>query len=341
MYKLSYFVFLLVFNLQAQVSDFNQVNFKKADSIARNLNGASLSNLPILAYRLTGDLDSEVEKLRAIYMWICHNIKNDYGLYALNMKKRRKYKDDSFALADWNEFFKEKTLTRLLKQKRTICTGYAYLLQKLSVFAGLECKMIHGYGRTVSTNIDVLSIPNHSWNVVQLNGKWYLVDPTWSSGYFNFEEKQFIPSFNEGYFLTDPNLFIKSHYPLDFQWALTDTDFTIDEFLTGPLVYGNSFKHDIIPVSPLKMRFEVEQNEKFKFQFEVVDKTNIHHVSLLLADSGKTLNAEMSFNKKENLLEVETFIKHRGIYDIHVLVKEDIVATFVVKVRKSQIKNHN
>jgi hypothetical protein len=52
----------IVFSLQitAQKSDFKNLNFEKSDNTAKLLEGKSLYNLPLLTYRLTYKLDTNV-----------------------------------------------------------------------------------------------------------------------------------------------------------------------------------------------------------------------------------------------------------------------------------------
>jgi transglutaminase/protease-like cytokinesis protein 3 len=84
-----------------------------------------------------------------------------------------------------------------------------------------------------------------------LNGKWYLCDATWSSGYLD-EKDSFIKVYNDGYFLTDPILFGKSHLPTDSNWSLIK-NLNADTFITSPLVYAETYEHGINPISPKTM----------------------------------------------------------------------------------------
>lgn len=328
-------IFLICSKHFGQISDFKHVNFEKADNVAKKYKGASLKNLPVLAYQLTSELNTDVEKFRAIYLWICSNIANDYSNHVQNLNKRRKFKNDSLALFNWNDKFKEKALKKLIKHKKTICTGYAYLLQELASLGGLNCKMIHGYGRTVESNIGEWSIPNHSWNAVQLNGKWYLSDPTWASGYFDIDEGHFVRAYNNGYFLSDPTLFVKSHFPLESKWLLGKLNFTEDDFLNGPLVYGSTFKHHVIPLQPLKMQMEIVKNDVIAFKFQVPDTIKKEDISLLISGSSDKVLTDI-FRLKGNVLEFEYLFKRRGLFDCHLKVGEDVVATHVVKVLKQK-----
>lgn len=208
----------------AQRSDFNAINFAQAEHIANRLKGEELTNLPVLTHKLTDQLHTDVERFRAIYYWVCHNIRGDYDLMSKNDRKRRKLKNDTLGLAQWNHQFKKEVFTRLRNDKETLCTGYAYLIKALSHLAGLECEIINGYGVANDVKSKSTYGPNHSWNAIKLNGKWYVCDATWSSGYTDMSTFLFEFDFDNSYFLMSPAVFAKSHTPSDKKWALLQRD---------------------------------------------------------------------------------------------------------------------
>ena len=59
----------------------------------------------------------------------------------------------------------------------------------------------------------ILNKTDHEYNVIKLDNKWYPIDSTWGTGHI--EGKKFIKSYNEFYFLVDPKLLIKTHFPAD------------------------------------------------------------------------------------------------------------------------------
>jgi len=75
-------IFTFKFSLYAQVSDFESIDFTRADNRARLYQGEPLDNLPVLAYKLTNTLPTQVEKFRAIFFWVCHNIKADHAQHS-------------------------------------------------------------------------------------------------------------------------------------------------------------------------------------------------------------------------------------------------------------------
>ncbi len=215
--------FVFILPLHAQQSDFNDIDFTKAERIARQYKGEDLTNLPLLAHRLTGQLATDAERFRAIYYWVSHNIRGEYDMMEKNNRARRKLKDDPKALQQWNQQFKKKVFKKLLKDKETLCTGYAYLIQELSRLAGIESEIIHGYDLTNGTKPIKMNIPNHSWNAVRLNNKWYLCDATWSAGYTDMSTFLFEYEFDNSFFLMEPKRFSKTHQPVDEKWTLLTT----------------------------------------------------------------------------------------------------------------------
>ena len=217
---LYFLIFTFALTLHAQRTDFNEISFEKADKIAQRYKGEDLYSLPILTLRLTAQLETDVERFRAIYSWVCRNIKGDYNLTSENEHKRRKFKNSPEALALWNEQCKRQVFKRLREDKETLCTGYAFLVKDLANLAGIECEIVHGYGRMNGAKFADTAMANHSWNAVKLNGKWYLCDATWSSGIIDMNTYLFEFDFDDSFFLMHPQEFAKSHQPTEQQWTL-------------------------------------------------------------------------------------------------------------------------
>jgi transglutaminase/protease-like cytokinesis protein 3 len=195
---------------RGQISDFRDTDFSKADSIAELYVAHPLRDLRGLAIKLTGPLLTEQEKFRAIFKWVCNNIAVDYELITRN--KRNSAKLQGTKLVRWNEQFNIIVFQTLLHQQKTICTGYAYLMRELSTHAGLSCEIVNGYANPDGIDASKMKSDNHSWNLIRLNGSWYLCDATWSSGIFSLTTGRFVKKYNDHYFLTAPSLFFRDHY---------------------------------------------------------------------------------------------------------------------------------
>jgi len=106
------------------------------------------------------DKMSDYEKVKAIYTYICDNVS---------------YTDEIlFNLFEYGseEAGYSRTAYGALLRKRAVCQGYASLVYRMMLEAGIECHMIIG--------------EDHGWNIVKLDGSFYLLDATWDAGQEEF-----------------------------------------------------------------------------------------------------------------------------------------------------------
>lgn len=328
-------VILLRLPLQAQYPVHSPVGYIAADSVAGLYPHHSIADLKVLSDKLTKSLPDERDKFRAIYRWVCDNIENDYSLYTQNKRKREKLNDKPEALKEWNRKFTKRVTKKLLEDYSTVCTGYAYLIKELAYYADIDCKIIDGYGRTAHSNIGGLGYANHSWNAVQLVNTWYLCDATWSSGEIDTQKGLFIKKFNPGYFLADPELFVRNHYPLDTAWILMKKKPSLRTFLDGPLVYKNAFIYQILPLSPETFHITRRRGETLIFHFSKLASQQNPKVQLQVVQ-GSVTNSYFPQVHHDN--HEHDFIEHifngKGAYDVHLLVNGDYVFTYHVEVVK-------
>lgn len=330
-----FLLFIVAFQCYAQRSDFDHINFNKADSIAWSCKNEGLDNLPLLTHKLTSTLETDVERFRAIYKWVCTNIANDYDLYSRNKRKRIKYKNDSLKLKQWNDRFKTVIFNKLLKKNRTICTGYAYLVKELSKLANLECEIVHGYGRTSMTTIENTDPPNHSWNVIKLNGKWYLCDPTWASGIPNPKTNIFSFQYNDGYFLAQPELFAINHFPIESKWSLTDSTMSFDAFLDTPILYGNAYINLKFHYAPENFDNNIKTSQIIQFQYELLKTVKLEDVHLKIDNGSQTSHVKPKGISLENhsLSFVHRF-EYSGFYDVHLYINDALISTYTFNVKR-------
>ena len=167
-------------------------------------------NLDRLAQQITKGKSTDSEKIEAIYLWIAQNIAYDHEL-RFNKTLQEDYYQSQ-----------EKVITKVLQRQKALCGGYALLFEILCGNVGVEAKTIHGFTK-LTTNFQR---PNHSWNAVKVNGKWQLLDITWSisNGKLKTPDKS--------WFLTNPEIFIRSHYPQDSKWTLIGNPPSLKDFVS-------------------------------------------------------------------------------------------------------------
>ena len=331
-------ILLSQLKIEAQISDFKNINFKNADEIALAFKGNDLSNLPELAHNLTDKLSTDVEKFRAIYMWVSSNIEGDYYGFRKNISKRSKHQNDSLQQHKWNTAFSSQVFKKLAKEKKTICTGYAYLIKNLANLANINCEIIDGFGRNESSVTSELKFPNHSWNAVQLNNKWYLCDATWSSGAYNMNNFTFEFNYNDGYFLADPEMFAKDHFPIDDTWFLKNEKPLLSEFLKAPIVYDNAYKYGVFPIEPTMMYLEIEKNKEATFILKNLKSIDISSIFLQInyGNSIEFIKPTVE-SLKNDMIKIKYPFTDPGSYDVHINLGINTICTYVVKVKKKSI----
>lgn len=359
---------LISVSLHAQLADFRHVRFNKADSIASENFNASLLDIPALSTRLTRSLTTEEEKFRAIFKWVCSNIEFDMELFRLNQNKRNKSGSDEALLA-WNKKIMPVVYRNLVVDKKTVCTGYAWLLQELARHAGIVCVIVDGYGRHATANIRRADKANHSWNAVKLNGKWYLCDPTWASGVYD-RDGDFIRQYDNAYFLADPKVFVRNHYPLDQRWTLlegggskmevknstlaassnvehnsasiallenTDQSVTesrpsLAEFLNGPLIYSSAYRYNLTQLYPATFDITTTKDEPVGFKFASTQP--LDQLELSLNKDQKVISAHPEFSvNADGLYSFSHTFSEKGRHVLHVRVNGSYVFTYAVTVK--------
>lgn len=235
-----------------------------------------------LSYLLTAAHKTQMEKVKAIFLWITANIdynvrnfNNKYGPFATYGDED----DTSVVLKSLDE----RVAKLVLKKRTAVCDGYARLFKALCSFAGIESEVITGYGRTGSSKQFKC---NHKWNAVLIDSSWYLLDATWASGYLNFTGDEFLRDYNGYYFLTQPQDFIYDHYPDELKWTLLQNPPTLKEFNRSPFKNEAFLKFKINSYKPAKGIIEASVGDSITIELETSDnKKNLRISDTLNIDS--------------------------------------------------------
>lgn len=153
-----FFLFLL-FSLSLTINSFSQ-----KDTSSTSFTLFSSLNHKYLTNKLTKNCENDSLKIIAIYNWVTHNIKYDYNKY---YKQSLKYYKPN----------------KTLRKRKGVCQHIAELFQVMCNNAGIDCILIPGYSKELPFYEETTPYwTNHIWNAVNLNGKWYLVEPTYGNG---------------------------------------------------------------------------------------------------------------------------------------------------------------
>ena len=200
------FVFLIVFLISSKL--FGLTDFSAIDRRSVSIPDSLKTTSQISAY-LVKDLKNDIEKVRAFYIWISHNIKYDIDL----KRSVKRYKSN------------DEIINEVLEKRTGVCQHYAELFHAFCQKAGIKSYVIRGYVRNGTSEIMDLG---HTWNAVLIDRNYYNIDVTWASGYTL--NNVYFSQFKDAYFLIEPHVFVKTHLPFDPAWQFSDNPITLFEF---------------------------------------------------------------------------------------------------------------
>lgn len=240
-------------------------DFKEIDNKAKNVPWAQAISKSKLVDYLTSNLKKDIEKVRAIAVFITYQM--DHNLYEENKIQKLTKKNKMYDFSDDTIPF----TTRIGNSQ-----DYAELFQELCQLAGLNVALISGYaGNDVPKTPYITSIKMEErqiskfenkkalplqpyisfWNAVMLDGKWYLIDTYWmdkskkgfgkdirTDSAFNSSLKKRLKklptisnltkgkSIDEKFFMADPKTFLETHFPDEEKWQLRTFPISWHEF---------------------------------------------------------------------------------------------------------------
>ena len=191
------------------------------------------------------------------------------------------------------------------------------------------------------------SSTNHKYNVINLDGKWYPIDSTWGAGHSNGDE--YIREFCEFYFLADPELLIKTHFPSDEKWQLTKKIYKLSEFEKWPKVFHIFYECGFRHFYPEEGSFELNESNTTKFIIygeNMKKKGLMCSISLLGNKENKNKeNEKLSFmNFYDDKIEIYCSFNKKGKYLVSFLgnkgdsIIHTSVLSYTVKVANNSKK---
>jgi len=158
-----------------------------------------------LADTLTSPFPDDRDKLRAIFVWVTEHIA--YDCSGSNAR-------DSLAwqVEEADRLYSTRSRLRLiLKNRRALCGGYAFLVKILCDLAEVEARIVEGKACGGGSMAE-----GHAWNAVRLGSQWYWLDATWASG--TCADRRFVRQHDETWYLNTPQQMGCSHRAREGMW---------------------------------------------------------------------------------------------------------------------------
>ncbi len=240
MYKKLLFTILLLSISGLQSQTFNDVDRKVGLY-------PPFSSLWDLGIRIQNDFESDSLRVRAAFIWLAHNI--TYGRTTRD-ESTKQHRITYSSEAEKEEAIDELVwvkINRAFSNKKGVCIDYSLMLNALFEQFGLASRVVTG---VVKTKIEEIegdpSYSNHSWNAVQVGGKWQLMDATWAAGFTDPATGRFIRSYSDHYFFTAPSDFIRHHLPSRKEWQLLDQPVEPETFYAAPIYLPEFCKTEVV-----------------------------------------------------------------------------------------------
>lgn len=315
-------LFLMPHFIKAQKTDYKKLDYKEVDTWVRNLDTSKIDNHYLLAHTIEEKFIEKTERLRAIYVWMTENVSYDCIAY----HNRKKLKAEP-----WEVY----------KYKRSICAGYANLFKELCELLSIECDVISGYALNDPKQTGKeFKKDNHAWNRVKLDdGKWYLIDATWGSGYTDEKVKKYTKEFNDYFYLTPPEQFILNHYPSKKKMQMLDKSVSKTTFINFPFASFGVFENKIKAFSPIKYCIKTKTNELIHFSYQTFDEQSIDSVKILL-ERGKEKSGwatDIVHEKREYYFDIS--FPEEGVFTMYIYLNDLLSFIYVLDIKKDESRS--
>lgn len=296
-------------------------------------NYPNYTDIQTLSIRIINDFNSDEERVRAIFSWITQNISYNTNINPYVANGLKSYFSEYQKARDLKKEKKEK-MNSIMKTKKAMCYGYSLLFKNLCEKIEVKSKIIYGYTRTNPKIIGInRTYKDHAWNLVKINNEWKIIDVTWASGYEDIYSKRFVKRFNDYYFFTDPNNFIKHHLALNPKNQLTNKPTSKDEFFSKPIFYPEYFKTNIQLSSKHNGIINVNNsNNAITINFDKVPKKIELHYMFMDDISTRKLHL-----KKEKKGGFKAKIKYKNTNDSNLTIFSNLEAILCFKI---EVKNY-
>ena len=274
----------------------------KMDSRVRTVGNELMENifkdpekyLPDVVVKLTTGVSDQFQKAKILNDWICDNIAYDVETAFERANRKQDY-------------------VSVLKIKKAVCAGYTNLFNQMCKLALIESIGISGYSKGFGYTGNIGSRPDHDWNAVKFNNKWYLIDVTWNAGHV--DQKTYIKNYSTNYLFLDSRAFLYSHLPVENKYQFYAPIITKEQFMDEPYIAGVFFKYQLSLKNELPKYNNAVENGGFIFEL-VSSNSNVQLSNTLRTPQQQNIDGATWQGKKGNtfsfIYDVPNNQNHKG-----------------------------
>ena len=241
---------------------------------------------------------SEAECAYLVYKWLAENI--EYDCYALH-----------HGGIDYTE---EGTYNK----GKGVCAGYSKIFEKMCDSLLLDSYYVIGYSKGSGFTPGVIpKKTDHAWNSVKIGSSYYLVDSTWGSGTCSGDT--YSARFNEFYFCTNPEAFIRTHLSQENRWQLISPTITLETFVNMLGLSGPFYDNGFTGISPdLAV---ISSTNTFKINISFDPSANLALLTNLYLLQGNTYMGQSNacmYSKGTGTAEITCITNYQGQYMLRI-----------------------
>ena len=233
-------------------TDFRSVNLQLIDKSTRFVSNTppAINVAGLVQGYLCRPYKSDIQKLRAIFIWISERIA-------------------------WEEDFEGDVDTRRVLQTRRGCSEeIAVLVLEMCQAVGIHADVVHGYLKAPGEALDFDSnkAPNHWWNAVVAEGEWRIMDCSLANptnprrGWYSQAPSQIAEA---GYFLTRPSEICYTHVPYRLEQQHICPSLAPEVLFALPCACPSFFKNQLRMVEYDTSLSKIDNLELVQVQFTV------------------------------------------------------------------------
>lgn len=270
-----------------------------------------------------------IDRLWIVFYWIVQNIEYDTVPYV-----GRKHID--------------KSAEAVFRTGKAIADGYVNLFQRLCHDLDLTCEKVNGYSKVyVFDSCNKSSVPiDHTWNAVEINQHWYIIDLTLSAGYLD-ENQVFKRDLNSYYFLPRPNEIIYHHFPTNERWQLLKSPIKMAQYMQMPKLWPKFFQMNLKLISPSNIK-HVDLVPRQAYAMVLIQAPRRISLAASFSLNEKEIDGghRIVFDSKKRLYRCYFAPASVGAYIIRIFARDDIngnglynnVAEFELDIRNMPLK---
>lgn len=293
----------------------NGRDFTKIDAYVKSLGPLENMSMGTINNVVSNKFTDKIDKARAIYYWIAHNITYDPKSIRTNSTTKN-------------------TPAEVLQSRKAVGIGFASLFQDMCSSADIRCLTVDGFVKYNSQQIGEKDQEiNHSWAVVQLGQspeEWYYVDPAFGSGYLSGDMKEFTRYYTDSYFFTEKATFNLQHFPDNSAWKLGSAPKSKGDFFDMPVIKTAAVEMGITKCSPNDGKIKARADKGVKFSFTIKSTENITKVELGVGEKKKYHLEDIQYSNSATVLSFTYKFKDTDSGPLIVLVNGKEFAQYYV-----------